>query len=204
MAYIGFNKKIVNGLSLRVGSRLNNKPTQAEIKAKNDKDFILKSSEQVGNIYINFLTAYNISDININNLEHLLNDDALIQYHSLINLQDKYNEIIEKLNMGKNLTATIKNEIVDIIFDMQKIVKNISTSELEIAISETEKKRKIIRNIAFALWIIAFANFFAKNFGIGFTIIMLGIPIPLFLELKLNRSSKKTYNEIFIKHYQKA
>jgi hypothetical protein len=85
---------------------------------------------------------------------------------------------------------------------MQKIIKNINTSELEVAISETEKKRKVIRNIAFIIWIIAFACFFAKQPEIGFIIILFGIPIPLFLELKLNHYSKKSYEEIFRKHYQ--
>ena len=155
---IGFSKSLGGGFRVGVGTRIGGRscrrrsgPTQSQIVKLEKAQFIKNIADESNQSLQEYLVNNNIEPVYAKRKKLDL-DDLLGKGHSASKYQkfkasiSEVNEIISKVNYGGNLTASRKDRLVDLVFELREIVgeSGPGLNELATQISKNSQKTSII------------------------------------------------------------
>ncbi|RLT90987.1 hypothetical protein [Ketobacter sp. GenoA1] len=156
--WVGFSKSLGGGFRVGVGTRIGGRssrrrsgPTQAQIAKLEKAQFIKNIAEESNQSLQEYLVNNNIDPVFAERKKLDLDDllgkgDTASQYQKFKASISEVNEIISKVNYGGNLTASRKDRLVDLVFELREIVgeSGPGLNELATQISKKSEKTSII------------------------------------------------------------
>jgi len=154
---IGFRKGFGGEFHLNTSTKLgakSRKETASTIKKKENEQFLNEFKKQLDGCTVDFFMEHNIHPHFISYLSELEaselfknNQKALQDFTELDDVLNNAKRILEKINMGQNLTQTRKDKLIDILYEAQELSGTDFTSELENAIMKNNKDMNLFYEI---------------------------------------------------------
>ena len=159
--WLGLSKSLGGGFRVGVGTRIgtgskgrSNGPTQSQIAKYEKAAFLKNMAEEANQLLQEFLVNQSIDPAYINKKN--IDIDLLFikspekeNYEAFVLYITELKNIIDKVNYGGSLTASRKDKLIDLIFNMREVVENTGPG-LNLVAEEISKRFKKISIITFS------------------------------------------------------
>ncbi|MDR2099986.1 MAG: hypothetical protein LBP40_04050 [Campylobacteraceae bacterium] len=139
--YLGFSKNLGKGFKIGMGTKLGSSKKSATKSARaRQQETADKVTSEINKAYHKFFRANNISKNEIDNtdINEAFKDNKVVleDAKSLMKLYHMADEVVEKINMAGTMSASRRDKLIDITFEMKKIADKYENDTQEITLSQ--------------------------------------------------------------------